>query len=428
VFHWLLSAAAGNYKTGYTINNSKRKASIIRKWAAKKVSRTIPYYRIFRRGNLVLIIFVAIFLLIAAEVIVRITGADVVIVPDAEPYDTFYKHDRNLGWTMKPNLKCYSYKGKIHATFSTNSQGLRSREISPKGGDEYRILSLGESTTAGLAVGNHETYSYLLEKQLARKLPGKQVVVVNAGGICYSSYQSLKYLELIGVNLKPNLVLIYHELNDYTPALVRIHYYNIFGIGKTDKQLYGAWDRDFSIFLMKHSSLLRFTNKIRVLIKAREIFTNKYVNVFSEIGIFDLSSVEDSFGYNPYEYGTETLVSTKRLTQRVSNFERMENFKRFKKICDKHGISLIVIHPAYKKTLQHECLLTDLCKKENILMFDAFESLHGLQGRRENIFYDASHPMREGHAAIARDLAEFIQNNILIYNAQAEKQVSRAGP
>ena len=42
--------------------------------------------------------------------------------------------------------------------------------------------------------------------------------MINAGVSGYTSFQSRKYLELRGLELKPDLVLFYHEQNDFLKA------------------------------------------------------------------------------------------------------------------------------------------------------------------------------------------------------------------
>ena len=125
--------------------------------------------------------------------------------------------DPELFWSLRPGFRT-SYQGK---QVTLNQLGLRGAEILPKGSSEFRILSLGESTTFGAKVSDGETYSAGLETFLTELVPAKPVKVINAGVSAYSSFQSLKYLELRGLRLEPDLVLFYHEVNDYLPSSVR---------------------------------------------------------------------------------------------------------------------------------------------------------------------------------------------------------------
>lgn len=181
--------------------------------------------KIRHRQKIKLILFSilpALLLLLTAEVVLRATR----LVKPSLFTLTFILEDegvlvpdRELFWSLRPNLDQYS--DDVQARVKTNSLGLRTSEIKPKRPQEFRILSLGESTTFGGRVSNEGTYSALLEKLLNEYDNTRSYRVINAGVSAYSSFQRLKYLELRGLKLKPDLVLFYHELNDYLPSTLR---------------------------------------------------------------------------------------------------------------------------------------------------------------------------------------------------------------
>jgi hypothetical protein len=92
----------------------------------------------------------ALLLLLTAEVVLRATRLvkpslftltfiledEGVLVPDKE-----------LFWSLRPNLDQYS--DDVQERVKTNSLGLRTSEVRSKLPQEFRILSLGESTTFG---------------------------------------------------------------------------------------------------------------------------------------------------------------------------------------------------------------------------------------------------------------------------------------
>ena len=61
--------------------------------------------------------------------------------------------DRDLLWSLCPGIN--TYFGSMHLT--VNRLGLRGPEVLEKGADEFRILSLGESSTFGATVSDEET-------------------------------------------------------------------------------------------------------------------------------------------------------------------------------------------------------------------------------------------------------------------------------
>ena len=115
--------------------------------------------------------------------------------------------DPDLFWKLKPNY---------HNDFiSVNAQGFVGPEVQAKQEGEYRILFLGDSTPLGLGLNKaDESFVRQLEELLRTRIPDRRVVVVNASVAGYTSWQCRKQLELIGEQLKPDLVITYFGNND----------------------------------------------------------------------------------------------------------------------------------------------------------------------------------------------------------------------
>ena len=98
---------------------------------------------------------------------------------------------------------------------STNSRGLRSKEVRPLEG-QYRILALGDSRTLGSGIYDSETWPALLEARLNEFVPN-YFEVINAGVGGYSAYQGMRYLEKYVHEFKPQLVVACFGTNDWHP-------------------------------------------------------------------------------------------------------------------------------------------------------------------------------------------------------------------
>ncbi|MCA9501916.1 MAG: hypothetical protein KC616_02490 [Myxococcales bacterium] len=98
--------------------------------------------------------------------------------------------------------------------FTINSRGLRADREYPyeKPPGVFRIVSLGDSFTAGYEVAGDETFSSVLEQELRRA--GLQVEVLNAGVSGYSNAEALLYLERELLKYDPDLVLLSFFAND----------------------------------------------------------------------------------------------------------------------------------------------------------------------------------------------------------------------
>jgi lysophospholipase L1-like esterase len=107
-----------------------------------------------------------------------------------------------------------------HRGFEINTAGFRDRDYSlTKSEGTYRILVLGDSTTAGNGVFNlDDTYPKILERSL-RTLgpPGRVYEVLNMGVGGYHTLQEVETLRVKGLAYDPDLVLLTVCMNDFDP-------------------------------------------------------------------------------------------------------------------------------------------------------------------------------------------------------------------
>lgn len=156
------------------------------------------------KQNIIISISSVFVLLIIMEIILRIVGYGNVET---------YLPDQQLIWRLTPNQKTYTKFGKKPVYI--NSVGLRDREFEKtKPTGTFRVLVLGNSCTYGWGVGQEDTYSKILEKQLSNNYPSKKVEVINGGVTGYSIAQELEYLKSDGKEWTPDMVLISHTFNE----------------------------------------------------------------------------------------------------------------------------------------------------------------------------------------------------------------------
>ena len=103
-----------------------------------------------------------------------------------------------------------------------NSRGYRGAEIAfPKPDGVYRIVALGGSTTYGIPLGHwKQAYPWALQEMLRHDHGYGQVEMVNAGVPKYTSWESAVNLLLRVPELEPDLVIIYHGINDLFARMV----------------------------------------------------------------------------------------------------------------------------------------------------------------------------------------------------------------
>jgi lysophospholipase L1-like esterase len=323
--------------------------------------------------------------------------------------------DAQLLWSLKPNHRS-SMDG---VSYEMNSLGLRSPEVPSKREGEFRILSLGESTTYGVGVAQDRTYSAQLERILNRSGieegtlgdGNRRFRVINAGVSAYSSTQSVLYLKLRGLKLKPDMVLFYHEVNDYLPTTIRSTGNTEIGLSLSDKQLLHSFQHTVNRRLYQLSAFYRFLRNVYARNQIESFRKTTPVDPIEHIGLHAVP-----VGPPVRDIGTHKVIDQdmRRYPVRVSERERLENLSELVEICRRHQILLVVIHPSYAESVRHECLLTRFCLDRKVLMFEAYDSLHPKGYPVPTMFLDSWHPSAMGHLLLAEDLAAFLNQRTRI--------------
>lgn len=114
----------------------------------------------------------------------------------------------------EPNARYWHHSPDVEVEFRINGQGMRAdRDFAyAKPPGVRRVVSLGDSFTAGYEVAGEETFSSVLERELAAR--GIAAEVMNAGVSGYSTAEAALYLERELYRYVPDLVLVSFYGND----------------------------------------------------------------------------------------------------------------------------------------------------------------------------------------------------------------------
>jgi len=146
--------------------------------------------------------------------------------------------DRPRSWTVKNDARGYRDGPRVLAADHTGV---------------YRVLCVGDSITFGFNVDAADAYPRQLEALLATRHPGRRFEVINAGVAGWSWVQGRRYLEIEGLALRPDVVVIGHGTNDqFFPATV------------TDNERIGRSDGRLRRAFRKLASALAHTNLYRL--------------------------------------------------------------------------------------------------------------------------------------------------------------------
>lgn len=134
------------------------------------------------------------------------------------PAPTLQRFHPFLGYSLRPNSSTDIEDRFGKRRYSTNSLGLRGRDVPrQKAAGTFRIICVGGSTTENAYVNDEDTYPAQLERMLQAKHAGAKIEVLNAGRSAYSSAHLLIDFQLDLVELKPDLLIVYQAINDLMP-------------------------------------------------------------------------------------------------------------------------------------------------------------------------------------------------------------------
>jgi lysophospholipase L1-like esterase len=135
---------------------------------------------------------------------------------DRDPMAVLYEPYGTYGYRQKPN-RFQRFENGTRSNW--NELGYRGPVVEraiPAG--TFRVVLLGESTTEGWGVDDHETIDAHMRELLRERYPGVRSEVVNLALGGYDSYQIYERMKGDGVNFSPDVVIINSGVNDVRNA------------------------------------------------------------------------------------------------------------------------------------------------------------------------------------------------------------------
>lgn len=299
---------------------------------------------------------------------------DPLVTATREDWTPLRRYDPLLFWSLRPHAS--------HGQVQTNALGLRDREVGPRTGEEFRVLSLGESTTFAQGVAVEEGYSARLENGIGT-IHGRRLRVVNAGVAGYSLFQGVAWLEHRGLELEPDAVMLYFGYNDFLPVAHRMQRDAMATVetgGLDDATLFAArrrWAPRWDAQLKRWSNLYRLLGRLTAP--------------------------------PPLEAEDARTVAQAGPSPRVPHEERRRQLARALELCRERGIHLTLIIPWYREFEDHIPLLREFAAEHDVTVVDLPRDLAAVGHRRASLFQDKVHPTAEGHARIARAIRRVVE-------------------
>lgn len=149
------------------------------------------------------------FAILLAEGVFRLLGYARVVQFDYVP---------QLGWVHEVNQSTETIGGQpVHI----NSAGFRGPEVSERAmPGTLRIMLVGDSFTFGYGVADDSTLSMQMQRELAHA-PGTcpRVEIINAGVNGYDTDQEVLFVQRLGLQYRPDVVIVGFNPNDIVSAV-----------------------------------------------------------------------------------------------------------------------------------------------------------------------------------------------------------------
>jgi len=272
-------------------------------------------------------------------------------------------------WELFPNHHERTMLGGAVKRLDVNSLGFRGPEVlikKPEG--TFRILILGDSSAFGYGTAQNEVFSHILQKELAKRDPGKIVEVINGAVPGYTTFSSMRVFQGKGAGLNPDMVIVAHN-ND--PDL--------------------DWEMDKN----------RASRGVIAELK-RVLYKSDLYMLLRKI-ILNTRLKKRQFLYNRPPEG--------KGIHRVSPEDLKSNLETIASICQKKRAHLVIISmPRMEDEDDKIKLYRGIMKKSAKNARGTFIDLFKKWGREdcEGLFIDDMHPNAAGHKKIAREVAETI--------------------
>ena len=285
------------------------------------------------------------------------------------PVDDVLIPNDELIWRLKPYTS---------GPFTTNELGLRDTPYNSTA--DRKILLLGDSVAWGDGIHDPRlTFPWLLEQQLSTAR-GKPVEVINSAVPGYSTFQELHYLQLHGLQLAPDLIVVQFCLNDVIERYSRLAEYG------GDNYFIGIDTRHAVRGL--HGWLLR---------NSRAYETGMRLAV--------------RLARNQQEYQVEKLTATPLSPELTAAWDRtLSELDQMRELAAANRIPLVILVMPYRFQLEHpeqtdqpQKMLQQWGRNKGITVIDLLPQFTVFRANSEGVplFFDPSHLTLEGHQLTA---------------------------
>jgi len=136
-------------------------------------------------------------------------------VEQVQPANTVHRIGRSDFWV--PNVPQVECEGPDRLLVQYNDKGFRGdrfTDLGPKLPNEIRVVITGGSAAQSWRIGPNCTLDARIKAELERHFPDRTIRIVNLAGAAWKSFQELIGVQLYGLPLTPDLVVVLDGFND----------------------------------------------------------------------------------------------------------------------------------------------------------------------------------------------------------------------
>lgn len=361
----------------------------------------------------------------SAKTFFRYASARQLDTSDYVRFGLRYAPHQYLGYYPTPDFR-QEVDGKLYNRH--NARGFRGEEIPmPKPAGEFRIACLGGSTTYTNQVFDYRL-SYPDQLQAVLRERGRPGVrVINAGAEGYTSWESLINLQFRVLELEPDLIIIYHGIND---ALARLVYpYSAY---RADNSGFRAAPTSLTAMptIWEYSTILRIAmiklglaephNRIAMVKQfAKTAWHGELQRQWSKgiypSGIFEKASVADMLDHNPPRYFRDNLLDmigdaqARGIKVVLATFAYSPEFKQ---------VAMFATPGGQRALAESNQVVKSLAGTPGVHVFDFAEAFP----KDPELFVDGQHVNEKGARIKAELFAEYLVKNGLVPGESAARQ------
>jgi lysophospholipase L1-like esterase len=306
-------------------------------------------------------------------------------------------------------------EGKAYGTHvKINSWGFRDREYSLKKGNNYRVITIGDSITFGNSVPLSKTYAKQLERMFSDN--DKSIEVLNMGLGGFNANQAVSFLQEKGLKFSPDAVVYGFCLNDIMDGSSNLDFINKHGFIINSSLLRLRIFQFIALYIYKIKAIINLNNEIDTVrtstakktVHSRLIGKNEHA-LFQNMEQINLLHSRHK-KLEPYINHYMSLDRIGTLRYAFDKLKRMADTNSF-------DVVIVIIPALYKKNDEYlffpaHRIVEYEAKRHNFGVIDMLEEMdeYGLYKLKIDRM-DTMHLNAKGHEIIARILYGYLMLN-----------------